>query len=117
LRFLIDANLPRALCALCRELGYEAVHTRDVGFGGSPDETIATFARDHALTILTTDFDFADIRQFPPSQHHGIVVFVLPRRPNRRKIFALVRRFLAELSEPIEKRLLIVDEERTRVRE
>jgi predicted nuclease of predicted toxin-antitoxin system len=116
-QFIIDANLPRTLCELCRELGHEAVHARDVGLSDSPDDAIAAFAREHELAILTTDFDFSDIRKFPPRAHHGIVVFALPRRPNRQKIHAFIRKFLVDLSEAPQGRLLIVDEERIRIRE
>jgi Domain of unknown function (DUF5615) len=40
----------------------------------APDDTIAAYAERNHLVLITGDFDFADIRNYPPSLHDGIVV-------------------------------------------
>jgi hypothetical protein len=81
MRFLIDADLPRPVAPLVRSLGHEATDVRDVGLGEAPDAEIAAYARAHELCLLTGDFDFADIRDYPPEHYYGIVV--LSRLPGR----------------------------------
>lgn len=43
----------------------------------APDDVIAAYARDNHLVLVTRDFDFADIRNYPPSLYQGIVVLKL----------------------------------------
>lgn len=49
----------------------------DVGMRDAPDDIIAAYARDHHLVLVTRDFDFSDIRNYPPSLCQGIVVLKL----------------------------------------
>jgi predicted nuclease of predicted toxin-antitoxin system len=65
MRFLIDADLPYSLESLLVAYRHDALHVRDVGLGGAPDADIAKLARSERLAILTGDFDFADIRNYP----------------------------------------------------
>jgi predicted nuclease of predicted toxin-antitoxin system len=41
MRFLIDANLPRAVIAVVQRLGHQAEFARDVGLASATDEQIA----------------------------------------------------------------------------
>ena len=66
MRFLIDANLPRSVNAVLRRHGHEATDVH------------AEKAEREGLVILSADFDFADIRSYPPSRYHGIVVIDRP---------------------------------------
>jgi predicted nuclease of predicted toxin-antitoxin system len=78
MRFLLDANLPRSTAALLRNLGHEAQDVRDVLHGGADDSAVAAYARTNGLALLTRDFDFSDIRNYPPEDYVGIVVLDLP---------------------------------------
>ena len=61
MKFLIDAHLPRKLCALLQELGCEAYHTMDLPTGNaSTDLEITLFADTNNLVIMTKDSDFVD---------------------------------------------------------
>ncbi len=118
LRFLIDADIPYSLERLLVTYGYEAIHVRDVGLGGSPDAVIAAFAKSEKWAILTGDFDFADIRNYPPPEYFGIAVLVLTPRMVSSDIHALVRSFLnrPEIVATLEGKLAIVEIGRVRVR-
>jgi hypothetical protein len=77
-RFLIDANMPRSSGEALRRWGHEALDVRDIGLGGAADADIARHARENGLAIVTRDFDFADIRNYPPADYQGLVVLELP---------------------------------------
>jgi predicted nuclease of predicted toxin-antitoxin system len=47
------------------------------GLGGERDPPVLKAAADEGRILLTFDLDFADIRQYPPGTHAGIVVFRL----------------------------------------
>ncbi|HEX2059802.1 MAG TPA: DUF5615 family PIN-like protein [Thermoanaerobaculia bacterium] len=119
MQFLIDAALPRSVADVLAEGGHDALHVEDAGIAHETDDAIATFARQHGYTIITADFDFADIRVFPPAAHHGIVVLTLPKRRDLLLIVLLVREFLAAMKdvESLEGKLVIVELGRIRVRE
>lgn len=78
-RFLIDADLPRSTKALLEKFGHEAIDVRDIGLRSVKDQVIARYAQDHQACLLTGDFGFADIRNYPPETYYGIVVLGLPR--------------------------------------
>ena len=67
--------------------------------------------------LITLDLRFADVRRYPPSIHHGIIVLRLARQ-DRNSVFAMIPRLLELLrTEPIAQRLWIVGESRTRIQE
>ncbi len=118
MRFLIDADLPYSLERLLVAHEHIALHVRDVGLGGASDDAIAEFARSEKWAILTGDFDFADIRNYPPDDYYGIAVLVLTPRMVSSDIHALVRSFLErhEVVAALEGKLAIVEFGRVRVR-
>ncbi|MCL4741997.1 MAG: DUF5615 family PIN-like protein [Phycisphaerales bacterium] len=82
------------------------------------DGTIAAYARKHDLCILTRDFDFADVRVYPPDRYSGIVVFELPETANRDFILSVIALLLRQTGvvERLAGRLAIVDVDRVRLR-
>jgi predicted nuclease of predicted toxin-antitoxin system len=58
-RFLVDANLPRALADWLREFGHEALHVDDLLGIPALDGAIWRFARNHGFNIISKDADFA----------------------------------------------------------
>ncbi len=70
MKFLVDEDLPRSACELLRIYGHEAVNVRDVGMRGAKDSFIASYARREKLCLLTGDFDFSDIRNYPPRRYY-----------------------------------------------
>jgi predicted nuclease of predicted toxin-antitoxin system len=65
MRFLIDADMPRRTAGLLKTYGHEAVDVRDVGLGGTSDQEVAEYGRVNRMCLLTGDFGFADIRNYP----------------------------------------------------
>ena len=68
MRFLIDEDLPRSMAVILRRYGHEAVDVRDIGLRGAKDPQIASCAQSEGLCLITGDFDFSDIRNYPPGE-------------------------------------------------
>jgi len=59
MKFLVDAQLPRRLCAWLREAGYDVTHTLDLPLGNrTPDSTILDIAERERRIVVTKDDDF-----------------------------------------------------------
>ncbi len=118
MRFLIDADLPRATGDSLRKAGHDAFDVRDIGLGDAKDYDIAAYAQIHQLCLLTGDFDFADIRNYPPHLYAGIVVLTIPRNATATFILQLVDIFLQQTAvlARLPGRLAIVEPGRVRMR-
>jgi predicted nuclease of predicted toxin-antitoxin system len=77
LKFKLDENMPADLGALLRSRGHDAVDVAEEGLAGAEDSPVLSAATNESRILLTFDLDFADIRQYPPGTHAGIVVFRL----------------------------------------
>jgi predicted nuclease of predicted toxin-antitoxin system len=59
MKFLIDNQLPQALCGLLRARGHEAAHLFDLGMSRASDLEVCQFAARDGCTIVTKDEDFS----------------------------------------------------------
>lgn len=118
MRFLVDASLPRSAAAVLLELGHEAVDVRDVGLRAATDDVIADHARRNQQAIITRDFDFADIRNYPPIDYAGIVVLDFPNHVTAAQVVKVLATFAGarEWLELLSGRLVIVEPSRVRFR-
>ena len=117
MKFKLDENLPAEAAALLREHGRDVHSVCDERLGGAADPAIAQAAQREQRILLTPDLDFADIRRYPPLSYPGIIVLRLARQHNA-SVLGMMPRLLEMLrTEPITRRLWIVDESRTRIRE
>ena len=69
MKLLVDENLPPRLVSELADLFPGSVHVGAVGLGSTPDTVIWEYAREHDLTFLTKDKDFANLsiaRGAPP---------------------------------------------------
>lgn len=62
MRFLVDAQLPPALCGWLRERGHEAVHVFEIGLVAASDQAIAAHAETDGTVLLSKDEDFVTLR-------------------------------------------------------
>jgi Domain of unknown function (DUF5615) len=118
MRFLIDASMPRATGDVVRRAGHAAIDVRDIRLGSASDRVISQRAKIRKLCILSRDFDFANIKWYPPERYHGIVVFELPKHAPRRLVLELVRSFIENrhVLRHLPGRLAIVDIAKIRLR-
>jgi hypothetical protein len=117
-RFLIDADLPRSTKPLLEKHGHEAIDVRDVGLRHAKDPVIARYALEHQACLMTGDFGFADVRNYPPQSYHGIVVLELPRDAGAKFILGLIDEFARQpaVLSRLPGRLAIVEAGRIRLR-
>jgi hypothetical protein len=118
MHLLIDASLPRSVADIVRRHGHEATDVRDVGLGDAADELIAAHARTHGIILMSRDFDFADVRNYPPAMYRGLIVFDVPHSTSAASIRAAVGRLLEQPGwiEQLSGTLAIVSATRVRIR-
>lgn len=118
MKFLLDANIPRSAAALLRSLGHEVEDVRDVLPSGAEDDAVAGRARSERLVLVSRDFDFADIRNYPPADYHGLLVLELPEDATAAQINKTLETFVSnrDFLERIPGRLAIVSLWRVRFR-
>jgi predicted nuclease of predicted toxin-antitoxin system len=118
MRFLFDADLPRRCAPLAQSRGHEALDVRDVGLASADDSQVAAYAKANRLCLITGDFGFADVRNYPPQQYSGLVVLCLPRNATADTILDLLDSLLAqgEVLRRLPGRLAIVEWGNVRLR-
>lgn len=118
MKFLLDANMPRSAASLLRELGHQVEDVRDVLPNGADDSLVAAHAKNQQVVLVTRDFDFADIRNYPPQDYPGIIVLELPDDAIASQISDVLKSFVSkpELLSRLTGRLAIVESWRVRFR-
>jgi predicted nuclease of predicted toxin-antitoxin system len=118
LKFFLDEDLPRSLAGQFREAGYEAVDIRDTPLRGAKDPRIALYVQEQRYCLVSGDFGFADIRNYPPQKFSGIVVVHAGKDATSVAIKALLAQFLQEdaLIRDLAGKLAIVEPGRIRLR-
>jgi predicted nuclease of predicted toxin-antitoxin system len=118
MRFLVDEDLPRSTDDLLRQYGHEAVDVRDIGLRGAKDPQIASYAQRKDLCLVTGDFDFSDVRNYPPGEYSGLVILKLPRTATASFILNLLESFLQQedLVTQMSGKLAVVEPGRVRLR-
>ena len=116
--FLIDEDLPRSVSSLLKQYGHEAVDVRDIGLGGTEDNVIASYAKDNGLCLISGDFGFSDIRNYPPAGYHGIVILTAHGNATAADLRNLLESLLKQdrILADIQGKLLIVERNRIRIR-
>lgn len=110
--------MPRSAAIILRQNGHEAFDVRDIGLGGADDSRIAAHAKANGLVLVTRDFDFSDIRNYPPAEFAGIIVLQLPDDAVAAVVVKVLETFLSQpqLLAGIVGRLAIVESWRVRFR-
>lgn len=118
MHFLIDASLPRSAAMVLRQLDHVTTDVRDAGMRAAKDEVIAEYARSNHLVVVTRDFDFADVRNYPPSLYDGIVVIKVREDATAAHITKVLGTFAKRTDwlAHLKGRLAIVEEWRVRFR-
>lgn len=118
MRFVVDADLTRAIDALIISYRHVAIDVRDVGLGDADDPDIAAYAKANDLCLVTGDWGFSDIRIYPPADYPGVVVIGLPVHATGPMFVRALRQLLnrPDLVAALPGRLTIVEMHRIRMR-
>lgn len=118
MHFLIDEDLPESVCDLLKRYHHQFIDVRNSELRGSADSTLAAYAREKRLCLITGDFGFADIRNYPPGQYHGIVVLRLPAGATASDILEILQNLFNStgIIEQLDGKLAIIEKDRVRIR-
>ena len=115
-RLKTDENLPDSAAMLLRTAGHDVTTVLQEKLGGAADPKVAEVCRSETRALVTLDRGLGNIRAYPPTDYHGIVV-LRPREQTVDTILALVETFIALLeTNSLAGALWIVDERRFRIR-
>ncbi len=62
MKFIVDAQLPPALCIWLNGKGHEAQHVYDLGLGAAPDHIIVEHVSTEEALLVSKDEDFLVLR-------------------------------------------------------
>jgi predicted nuclease of predicted toxin-antitoxin system len=117
MRFKIDENLPAESAAVLCDAGHDALTIHDQRMVGEADARVASVCQSEQRALVTLDLDFADIRAYPPAEHHGIVV-LRPHTQAKSAVLQLLTRVIPLVStQPLEGNLWILQDNGLRIRE
>ncbi|MGH9817052.1 MAG: DUF5615 family PIN-like protein [Candidatus Acidiferrales bacterium] len=116
MKLKLDESLTHRLQNPLHELGHDVSTAADENLLGKPDSEVAAAAIREQRVLLSLDLGFADIRDYPPGSHPGIVVF-RPVSRDRHTVGRLVKEFASRGDlEALRGCIVVVDPGRTRVR-
>ena len=99
-----------------RNRGCDVVRIQELGMAGASDTAVYQRAQENEAVLVTTDQGFGDVRTYPPSEHHGIIVLKMSPDPvHVRAVHRMLEELLAA-EEAYEKTLFIVDPHKYRKR-
>ena len=110
--------MPRSAAKLLRDAGFDAVDIRETPLRGAKDRQIAAYVKKEGYCLVTGDYDFADIRSYPPKEYAGIVVINAGKDATAAMICNLISEFISQsqIINRLAGRLAIVEPGRVRVR-
>jgi predicted nuclease of predicted toxin-antitoxin system len=116
MKFKIDENIPSEFATLLNNVNYDTKTIIEQNLAGHPDENIAEVCKKEKRILITLDTDFADIRNYPPKDYSGIIVFRVYRQ-DKYTLINLLQKIVPILKkEELEKHLWIVEEKNIRIR-
>lgn len=117
MQFKLDENLPTEIKKILIDAGHSVVTVLEQKLGGQNDSKIIEICRLEKRSLLTLDWDFSDIRTYPPKNYSGIIVLNPPNQ-EKKTVVGIVSGILPMFEkEPLIGRLWIVETGRVRIRE
>ena len=99
-----------------RQLGHDAISVGDIGLGGASDAEVRLAAIASDRVIVTLDADFGNILRFPVENTPGVIWLRL-HPPTEAEIHRAIARCFVKLQDDNFKgKLVVVDQDKIRVR-
>jgi predicted nuclease of predicted toxin-antitoxin system len=112
----LDENLGRPHVELLRQAGLDADRVSDQGLSGATYKIIWERCCAEARFFITLDLDFADVRQYPPGSHPGILL-IRSRNRSAAAVTQVLKRVIAERRlDSLRGCLAVADDAFTRIR-
>jgi predicted nuclease of predicted toxin-antitoxin system len=118
MKFLVDNALSPLVAQRLVNLGYDAIHVREIQMHTASDEAIFSRAQQDQRIIISSDTDFAQILALRNTTTPSLILF---RKGSVRSPHGQVKILSANLSGDVEKALMdgsvvVFEEERIRIR-
>ena len=91
----LDENLGQSHAELLRQAGHSADRVTEEGLSGALDPVVWQRVVTEGRFFITLDLDFADVRQFPPGTHPGLLL-IRPRSKSRDAVAEILERVLRD---------------------
>ena len=114
--FLLDENLSHRHAVGLRANGHDAVAAVELSLGGAGDAAVRSAVVKSGRVLVTLDADFGNIVRYPSQGTPGVIWLRL-HPPSETKIEQALDRCLTKLGkEDLTGKLVVVDEDKIRVR-
>ena len=97
MKFLIDADCPRSIGILLRDIGHDVVDIRDID-PSSSDDDIYLLIQKESFILVTRDTDFSNILRYPLYSKCGIILLRV-HMMDVEEILSLIKNILIKVSE------------------
>lgn len=114
--FLADECTFTQTVRLMRSEGCTVQRVQDLGMVGASDEAVSKTALEKEAVLVTTDRGFGDVRSYPPSSHHGIIVLNVLPDPDQVRALHRTLRMLLRTETSFTGTLFVVDGQKYRKR-
>ena len=118
LHLLLDQNIPEAVAGWLRGKfpAWQVSHVKEIGLAGKADSEIFLWAQARQAVVVSYDEDFADTRSFPLGSHFGIIRLRVWPTTVEETSAALERLFRQVAPDELHGSLVIIDQEKIRLR-
>ena len=95
MKIKVDEDLPKLAIGALVERGYQAEGVHEQGMSGWKDHQFWQAVQEEGRYLITADKGFADIRQYPPGLHGGVML-LRPDQDGIRPVLQLLDAVLAQ---------------------
>jgi len=117
IKFLLDENMPLALCEFLEDKGFHADHLKTQGKGGIKNGEVYKIAEKENLWIITRDSDFESYRKFITYNVAGIIVIKLSETKTPYLIKVMKRFLEIHQNKLLAKRMIIIEDSEIKIYE
>jgi predicted nuclease of predicted toxin-antitoxin system len=117
MKFLADQNVRFRTVLALRKVGYDILHTSEIGLATTEDEFIFNTALADERTLITFDEGIGDHRELPLPAHHPGVIRLKLHPQHWQWVSTRLKQFLQSTdSEELKDKLIILYNDRVRIR-
>lgn len=117
MRFLVDQNRSPRLAELLRNVGFDAVHTLELGLERASDEELLALADRERRVVVTGDTDFGALLALTQNTSPSVILFRARRMPDAGSQGRVILEHLDNLVDDLDAgAVVVITDDRIRVR-
>lgn len=114
-KFLLDENMPLALCEFLENKGFHVDHLKTLDKGGIKNGEVYKIAEIENAWIITRDSDFESYRKFITYNVAGVIVFKLTETKTPYLIKVMKRFLEIHQNKLLAKHLIIIEDKEIKI--